>query len=80
MGEPLCTLVFVMMMPGKQSVNPKLILIVVLAVLFAFGSESYEGQVLFHTLGIILALGSNACYTLRNIGANWGKFDQIRAN
>ena len=71
MGEPLCTLVFVMMWSGKQSVDLKLILIVVFAVMFAFGSESYGEQVLSTPWGIILALGSNACYALRNIGAKY---------
>ena len=62
-------------------VDLKLMVVVLLAVLFAFGSEmpgssSYQ-QVTGPTWGIICALGSNACYALRNIRAKYDGFTTI---
>ena len=69
------------MMFYMTQVDFKLMVVVLLAVLFAFGSEmpgssSYQ-QVTGPTWGIICALGSNACYALRNIRAKYDGFTTI---
>jgi len=69
MSEPLITAVLMTLM-GKISFNYNLVIIIAAILTTAVASEPWsESQT--SLLGILLALGSNVCFALRNIGTKY---------
>ena len=72
MAEPLCTMLG-MMMVGQSELDFKLMVIMMLVIVSAFGSQPAASNIIGSATGILMALGSNTFYASRNIGSKTSK-------
>ena len=72
MAEPLCTMLG-MMLVGQSELDFKLMVIMMLVIVSAFGSQPAASNIVGSASGILMALGSNTFYASRNIGSKTSK-------
>ena len=72
MAEPLCTMLG-MMLVGHSELDFKLMVIMILVIVSAFGSQPTASNIVGSASGILMALGSNTFYASRNVGSKTSK-------
>ena len=72
MAEPLCTMLG-MMLIGQTNLDLKLMVIMMLVIVSALGSQPAASNIVGSVTGIFMALGSNMFYASRNVGSKSSK-------